>query len=115
MPELVGVLSFEIYCQNTKLMVSGKMSGCGYNIGYPDCYPFEADVLGNYHPLSDSLNAAIKNGLVNFYDTIFVKFEGELEGELAADLFDGTWTGKSTDPPALNAVGTGTWDAGKTK
>ena len=111
-PELEGTLAFEIFCQNTKLMVKGSMDGMGHNVGYPDA-PFTATILGTYHPGTKTFGSEILDGDVNAYG-VHVKFVGELDGTLDAGVFDGTWTAHSTDPPLLNATGSGTWKAGMT-
>lgn len=107
-----GDLNFEIRCLEQKLVVAGALDGYGEAEGEPGSHPFEADLVGEYNPLTETMTARIE-GHVLLYFIIVVYFEGEFTGELVrADRFDGDWagaaTGNSMDLEG-EAQGGGTW------
>ena len=109
-----GDLAFTIKCFNSKLIVSGKMTGEASK------NPFTLDMVGTYDPKSKKLDIALKNGDVKLWGGVIeYKFEGTCPATLGANnVFDGTWEIKSTDAivigqagQAVPLTGNGTWTA----
>ncbi len=109
-----GDLEFSIKCFNTKLIVSGKMTGQASD------NPFELDMSGSYDPKQKKISITLKNGHVLLWGGVLEYwFDGTADSTLQADKsFKGPWTIKSYDMKVIgmggNAApltGSGTWSA----
>ena len=112
-----GDLSFSLKCFNSKLIVSGTMSGLASGE-----YPFELTFQGTYNPDTQVLKCSISAGKVSFPSFASeVEFEGDMPGTMLADgtfagTFDVTATkatlaGQALAANLFSAGASGTWTA----
>jgi len=115
--DTTGDLSFSLKCFNSKLIVSGTMSGMASGE-----YPFELTFQGTYNPDTQELKCTISEGKVSFPSlSAEVEFEGDMPGSLQPDgtfagTFDVTATAATLGGQALSAAlfsagADGTWTA----
>ena len=112
-----GILSFDIECVDSKLIVSGDMDGTANVSGEGD-FPFQVKLAGYFNPETGLLNAALVEGMVVLYELAEIYFSGDFTGTLTDDVFNGNWTGNYDGtnfplPPGDEPVadGLGTWTA----
>jgi hypothetical protein len=112
-----GNLSFSLKCFNSKLIVSGTMTGQASGQ-----YPFELTFSGTFNPDTQVLKCSITTGKVTFASFgAEVEFEGDMPGSLQQDgTFSGTFNvtataatlfGNPLDPTTFSAGADGTWTA----
>ncbi len=108
--QTAGLLAFEIFCEDDKLLIRGGLDGIAENL-----YPFESMLAGEYDAESGRVVMQMVEGVVhiNFQGIMIdVQFEGTLQGEVVGERIDaGTWEGRSTLPEG--AEGDGVWQAAK--
>ncbi len=95
-----GDMSFEIKCFNSKLIVSGEMTGEASD------NPFTLKMSGTFNPETGVITAKLLEGEVIVYGGLLsYQFDGEAEATLNEEgTFDGTWSVESFDGQVLGGV-----------
>jgi len=104
-----GTLGFEIQCIESKFVVSGDMDGVATVEDQGD-FPFTLHIVGTYDPRERAMHANMVDGEVSIYGLIIVYFEGDFDGAIVDDAFQGTWSGASTGTNQTFITGTATGD-----
>lgn len=101
---VAGTVSFEIFCEETKLLIEGEMDGQAQGL-----YPFRGDLEGEFDPDTNEIDMDLYNASVTI-EGFNVEFIADVTGLLVGEVFqNGVWSGHSTFP--TGAFGQGTWTA----